>query len=490
MRHVFNSSAWRVDLSGSANVGRVAEEFDRQEGPDALIGQPTHADNQESLSNLCHTQNDTSTEPAGPVSNTSRRKAFRWRVHHVNTRVFSTLHRYLRCTPLCSRAKYDIRKNGLAFAQLDEHRGRSDIMAVLRWVDVEACVYKQDKGAIAAAVAVDSLVSNGSHFTLDVLDKECQPLRMVRGRYLGVGGNGIVFEASTAHSGELDSLALKLLFLDRTFLQSPQSDISKALAVSKRMEMRIRLLLRSVTSAQLYFRDRFAVPLFCGRIRGLPDLFDIGSRGAGCSIVVLYKRLYCSLADLLSACASLSYQARLFLTKQMIEVVHNLHCKGLVHRDIKDSNFFLDEQGNIYLGDFGLSVPNGSTEALVYTPKLTDPSDVGIVLAGWDRRRAIFAQVTEAADLWALGMTLYKLWTGVYPFGLSSKHFRRTKDVTMYIQQLSEDKSLPDLFRQRRDAGGQQVHPEVQRIIRGLLCFDRTQRLRLSEVVRTSQVLS
>ncbi|CBZ54376.1 unnamed protein product [Neospora caninum Liverpool] len=448
-------------------------------------------DSQESSSNLFQTQNDPATKPTGPASNTSRIHALRSKVRCVKTRVFSTLYDYLRCIPFCSRDKYVIRGKGFPYARLDEQRARCDIVTALRWVDLDACIHKQDHGAVAAAAVVDSLVSEGRLFTLDVLDKECQPLRMVRGRYLGIGGNGIVFEASIAQPGELDPLALKLLFLDRNFLEGSHSDISKALAVSKHMEMRIRLLLRSYTSAELYVRDRFAVPLYCGRIRGLPDLFDVGSRGAGCGIVILYKKLCCSLADVISTCSSLSHQARLFLTKQMIAVVHNLHCKGLVHRDIKDSNFFLDDRGTIYLGDFGLTVPNGSTEALVYTPKLTDPSDVGIILEGWDRRRTVLAQVTEEADLWALGMTLYKLWTGVYPFGLSSKHFRRTKDVAMYIQQLSENKSSwSGLFRRRREVGGQPVDPEVQRIIKGLLCFDKSKRLRLSEIVQSSPLLS
>ncbi|PFH36711.1 rhoptry kinase family protein ROP41 [Besnoitia besnoiti] len=313
---------------------------------------------------------------------------------------------------------------------------------------------------------------------------------MIRGGYLGLGGNGIVFEASASRRGRHEVYAVKLLFLDSNFMHDTYRNIMNALAVTRHMEMRICTLLRTSTAEELYLQDGFAVPLHCGRIRGLPDLFYVGSWGAACSFVVLYKKLYCSLADLMSACSYLSNPCRLLLSRQMIEVVYNLHAKGLVHRDLKDSNFLLDGQGNVYLGDFGLSVLNNSKEAIVYTPKLTDPADARTLLKAWDGRRPVFAQVKQEADLWALGMTLYKLWTGVYPFGLSSKHFSKSKDITNYIQQLSEDTSTSSFLRRGQDVWGRPILPEVQRIIQGLLRFDRRERLRLSDIINTSPLFA
>ena len=41
--------------------------------------------------------------------------------------------------------------------------------------------------------------------------------------------------------------------------------------------------------------------------------------------------------------------------KQILEALHYLQDRGIMHRDIKPHNIFLDENNNAKLGDFGLS---------------------------------------------------------------------------------------------------------------------------------------
>ena len=48
------------------------------------------------------------------------------------------------------------------------------------------------------------------------------------------------------------------------------------------------------------------------------------------------------------------------LASQMLELVKNMHHKGLIHRDIKPANFCMGQKGTlhentVYLIDFGLS---------------------------------------------------------------------------------------------------------------------------------------
>ena len=41
---------------------------------------------------------------------------------------------------------------------------------------------------------------------------------------------------------------------------------------------------------------------------------------------------------------------------QIIEALSYLHNSGLIHRDLKPMNVFLDKAKNVKLGDFGLTV--------------------------------------------------------------------------------------------------------------------------------------
>ncbi len=47
----------------------------------------------------------------------------------------------------------------------------------------------------------------------------------------------------------------------------------------------------------------------------------------------------------------------------MLRAVHYLHKQGLAHRNIKHSNFLVDDQFNIRLVDYGWATPiNGKSE--------------------------------------------------------------------------------------------------------------------------------
>jgi serine/threonine-protein kinase len=84
------------------------------------------------------------------------------------------------------------------------------------------------------------------------------------------------------------------------------------------------------------------------------------------------------------------------------------HALGIVHRDVKPGNVLFDRAGAVQLTDFGIAklLDQESTQsgALVGTPAYLAPEQ----LRG--------ASVGPRTDLWALGVNLYHMLTGVRPF--------------------------------------------------------------------------
>ena len=94
----------------------------------------------------------------------------------------------------------------------------------------------------------------------------------------------------------------------------------------------------------------------------------------------------------------------------MVEGLQVAHDAGIVHRDIKPSNSFVDDEGRIKVGDFGLakSVLGDSsltrTGTFMGTPQFAAPEQIKS------------DDIDERTDIYALGGTLFYLIAGRAPF--------------------------------------------------------------------------
>jgi hypothetical protein len=84
------------------------------------------------------------------------------------------------------------------------------------------------------------------------------------------------------------------------------------------------------------------------------------------------------------------------------------HGRGILHRDIKPANVLLSHEGEIKIADFGISemmTSLGPDPTMVFgTPGFIPPETL------------IGKGYSPAGDCFALGVTLYRLWTGRLPF--------------------------------------------------------------------------
>lgn len=96
------------------------------------------------------------------------------------------------------------------------------------------------------------------------------------------------------------------------------------------------------------------------------------------------------------------------ILKRIGDALDAAHAKGIIHRDIKPSNILFDSTGEAFLSDFGIatskSFKDDEGEWMVGTPAFMSPEQVQ------------GKHVDGRSDVYALGVTLYRLLTGQLPF--------------------------------------------------------------------------
>ena len=258
--------------------------------------------------------------------------------------------------------------------------------------------------------------------------------KVVKGKYrivkkLGQGGMGAVYLAEQPGLGQ--KLALKFL----------KSEFSTDAEIARRF-------LNETKSYALVAHPNAVT------------LHDFGQDEDGNLFIAME---YCEGVDLKKVLAE---QRRLSLVDaidvglQVADVLANAHSKGVVHRDLKPENVMLRKgmRGlHVKVLDFGIArLMNAGTKltmagSIAGTPRYMSPEQV----EGGD--------VDHRADVYALGVLLYEVLTGVQPFdGMTIAEILR-KQVTQPMPMLRDH--APDLD-----------HPEIDAVLQKACQKDRNQR--------------
>lgn len=113
---------------------------------------------------------------------------------------------------------------------------------------------------------------------------------------------------------------------------------------------------------------------------------------------------------------SLSFDKKVSVMRSLLEGLLRLHQKGFVHRDIKPQNILLLKNDTPRYIDFGISEkierPRGRIPCLSGTPGYFSPEQQNIRhnYASYDLSNLNEKAELYANDVWALGMTAYKLF--------------------------------------------------------------------------------
>jgi serine/threonine-protein kinase len=148
-------------------------------------------------------------------------------------------------------------------------------------------------------------------------------------------------------------------------------------------------------------------------------VLDVGKLPDGDPYMVMEYLVGRDLDDLLLTTGPIRVETAVDYVLQACIALAEAHALGIIHRDLKPSNLFLTERSDgsplVKVLDFGISkslliegadgVALTQTSALIGSPAYSSP----------EQMRAA-KSVTQASDVWSLGVILYELLTGRTPF--------------------------------------------------------------------------
>jgi serine/threonine-protein kinase len=206
-------------------------------------------------------------------------------------------------------------------------------------------------------------------------------------RTLGAGGMGIVVAAR--HLQLEERVAIKLLQPDA--LKDP------GLIARFLREARAAAKIRSEHIARVY---------------------DVGTLESGAPYLVMEYLDGCDLDALVRRNGPLPPELAAEYALQTCEALAEAHALGIVHRDLKPANLFVTTRSDgshvIKVIDFGISKIISGPDGRADITKTAEVRGSPLFMSPEQMRRP--RDVDARSDIWSLGVTLYNLLSGAFPF--------------------------------------------------------------------------
>lgn len=278
---------------------------------------------------------------------------------------------------------------------------------------------------------------------------------------IGRGGGGKVFMVSWQHGDTHSTYALKVIEKTQAFKN----------AKSFRHVSSERRLMAKVGQHPFLLRMQFAFQTEKNLFIGTPfcaggDLASYlrakGDRTFPCQTIELAglclkdqrrRRVYGRLSEL---------QTRMIAAEIILGLEH-LHQQGIVYRDLKPENIFIDSTGHVKIGDYGLAKFLGAIDPDRELPRTTSVCGTRNYLPP----EMLFGRsYSYEADLWSLGVMLYRILCGALPFEAA-----RSRDLFYKVKVL--DPVMPSW-----------LSPGSSQLLIGLLEKDPKKRLTIATIKR------
>ena len=190
---------------------------------------------------------------------------------------------------------------------------------------------------------------------------------------------------------------------------------------------------------------------FLGKLQhpGIAQIFIVGTYASDLGDVPFYVMEFISNAKPITNYAhdnSLGLTDRLQLFKQVCEAVSHGHDRSIVHRDLKPGNILVDAAGRPRVIDFGVARSTDSDLALE-AMKTTSGQMIGTVqYMAPEQFGPNPDDLNSRTDVYALGVVLYELLSGVPPYSVSKRALHEASRVVceqVPVPLRSLDKGIP-----------------------------------------------
>jgi len=281
--------------------------------------------------------------------------------------------------------------------------------------------------------------------------------------------------SSHPKGGEVDprigTLLAERYRIDALVGEGGMGKVYSAEHVLMRKRLAVKVLRRELTSVPEVVARFEREAMAAGNIEhpNVAGATDFGKLADGAVFLVLEFVSGHSLRDEIAR-APFSVDRALHIARQIGSALSAAHAQGIVHRDLKPENVMLVEKGGdpdfVKVLDFGIAkVPLGDVAGSA--AKSNPITKAGMVFGTPEYmapEQALGQNVDGRADLYALGVILFEMLSGVRPFSSQSS-------VGILGQQLSKP---PPTFAER--APDLLVPPAVEQIARKLLSRDASER--------------
>jgi hypothetical protein len=157
---------------------------------------------------------------------------------------------------------------------------------------------------------------------------------------------------------------------------------------------------------------------------GIVTIYDSGVTPQGLHYFVMEYIEGVPLDEYLRSPVPSSQADSLRLFRKIASAVAYAHQRGVIHRDLKPGNIRLDADGEPHVLDFGLAKAAGSNDPDVPTdhPLTFTGEFLGtLAYASPEQAAGDLAQVDVRTDVYALGVILYQMLTGKFPYPVAGR---------------------------------------------------------------------